>query len=69
MTRILITPGVKERVSANAGRLLAGSWTPYTNREGEETGYYSFSMEQSVALALEIERELTAALTPEEDGA
>ena len=69
MSRILITPGVKERVSANAGRLLAGSWTPYVNAEGDETGYYSFSLEQALTLAIEIERQLTAALTPEEDGA
>lgn len=61
MTRIPITQGVKERVSANAGRLLAG-FNPH-DKPSEA------AIAGAIRWATEIERQVTAALTPEEDGA
>lgn len=72
MSRIPLSPGVKERVSANVARLIAGSWTPYVNAEGDETGYYAYDLRDTVTLALHIEEAVTEALavdtTPTPDG-
>lgn len=59
MTRLPITPGVKERVSANVGRIVAPYWAA---SEDEDV-----LISNALKTAIEIERQLTAALTPEDD--
>ena len=64
MSRIPLTPGDKERISANVGRLVAGSWMTYVNAEGDETGYYAGALPPALDLALAIEEAVTEALCP-----
>ena len=62
MSRIPLTPGWKERISANAGRIFIGAWTckelDFPN--GME-GCRKWALEQ----ALLLEQELTDALCPD----
>lgn len=66
MSRLPITPGVKERVSANAGRIYAA----FVRNAPEEVAQDTHGCAQAaVQGAIDLEYALTAALTPEEDNA